>query len=99
MNLKEAMLHCEQAWSQYAEKFQIKRDDEFYFLKMQEELGELVRSFMEIRGSEKKRKSNIDELKKKFAGDVASLVGNSLILAHHFGIDLEEKIKQKFPVN
>lgn len=91
MNLKETMLHCEKAWNQYAEKFQIKRDDEFYFLKMQEELGELVRAFLEIRGSEKKRKSNIDELKKKFAGDVASLVGNALILAHHFGIDLQIK--------
>src|SRR4051794_2693984 len=92
MNLKETALHCEKAWSQYAEKFQINRDDEFYLLKIQEELGELTRAFLEIRGSEKKRKSTIDELKRKFAGDIASLVGNSLILAHHFNIDLEANI-------
>jgi hypothetical protein len=54
MNLREAALHCEKAWSQYAERFQIRRDDEFYLLKMQEELGELSRAFLELRGSEKK---------------------------------------------
>lgn len=65
---------------------------------MQEELGELTRSFLELRGSEKKRKTSEDELKNKFAGDVASIVGNALILAEHFDIDLEKIIKTKFPV-
>ncbi len=98
MDLKEAAQHCTKAWGQYAEKFGIQRDDEFYLFKMQEELGELVRSFLELRGSEKKRKLSEDELKKKFAGDCASLVGNALILAQHFGIDLEKTLKEKFPV-
>jgi NTP pyrophosphatase (non-canonical NTP hydrolase) len=98
MNLKEMALHCEKAWKQYAEKFQIQRDDVFYLLKMQEELGELTRAFLELRGSEKKRKSTPEELKKKFSEDIAVLVGNALILAHHFEIDLEATIKTKFPV-
>jgi NTP pyrophosphatase (non-canonical NTP hydrolase) len=98
MNLKETALHCEKAWSQYAEKFQIHRDDEFYLFKMQEELGELTRSFLELRGSEKKRKTAMKELKKKFAFDIASLVGNALILALYFDVDLEATIKTKFPV-
>ena len=97
MNLKETALHCEKAWNQYAEKFQIHRDDEFYLFKMQEELGELTRAFLELRGSEKKSKTE-EELKKKFASDVASLVGNALILALHFDVDLETDIKRKFPV-
>jgi NTP pyrophosphatase (non-canonical NTP hydrolase) len=98
MNLKEAALYCDKAWGQYAEKNQIRRYDEFYFLKMQEELGELSRSFLELRGSEKKHKSSEDELKKKFAADIAVLVGNALILAHHFNVDLEATIKEKFAV-
>jgi NTP pyrophosphatase (non-canonical NTP hydrolase) len=98
MDLKEIALHCEKAWSQYAEKFQIHRDDEFYLFKMQEELGELTRAFLELRGSEKKRKTTMDELKQKLASDIASLVGNALILAHHFDVDLESNIKFKFPV-
>lgn len=101
MDLKQMALHCEKAWSEYAEKFQIHRDDVFYLLKMQEELGELTRGFLEIRGSEKKRTAALDELKKRFAFDVASVVGNALILALHFGIvdDLETEIKKKFPVS
>jgi NTP pyrophosphatase (non-canonical NTP hydrolase) len=99
MNLKEMSLHCEKAWSQYAKKFGIHRDDSFYLLKMQEELGELTRAFLELRGSEKKRKPSEEELKKKLASDVASLVGNALILALHFDVDLEASIKAKFPVD
>ena len=99
MNLKEAALHCDKAWGQYVEKFQIRRDDEFYLFKMQEELGELTRIFLELRGSEKKRNLSMDELKKKFGSDIAVLVGNALILAYHFDVDLESSIKAKFPVS
>jgi NTP pyrophosphatase (non-canonical NTP hydrolase) len=98
MNLKEAALHCEKAWSQFAEKFQIHRDDEFYLFKMQEELGELTRAFLELRGSEKTSKTTAEELKKQLASDIASLVGNALILALHFDVDLEATIKHKFPI-
>lgn len=98
MDLKQASVLCEKAWSQYAAKFQINRDDVFYLLKMQEELGELTRIFLELRGSEKKRSASSEELKKKFAADIAVLVGNALILAHHFDVDLEANIKAKFPV-
>jgi NTP pyrophosphatase (non-canonical NTP hydrolase) len=98
MDLQETALHCEKAWSQYAKKFQINRDDVFYLFKMQEELGELTRAFLELRGSEKNSKFSKDELKKKFASDVASLVGNALILALHFDVDLEANIRAKLPV-
>jgi hypothetical protein len=67
-------------------------------LKMQEELGELSRAFLELRGSEKARKSSKEELEKKFGADIAVLVGNALILAEHFNVDLEATIKEKFPV-
>jgi len=98
MNLKDAQQHCAKAWGQFADKFQIKRDDPFYLFKMQEELGELARTFLELRGSENKGKLTEDELKKKFAGDCASVVGNALILALHFGVDLEKELKKKFHV-
>ena len=53
MDLEQMAKHCEKAWGQYAEKFQIHRDDAFYLFKMQEELGELIRLFLELRGSRK----------------------------------------------
>jgi hypothetical protein len=39
-----------------------------------------------------------DKLKRKFAGDCASLVGNALILARHFNVDISSVIVEKFPV-
>lgn len=97
MDLKKAAEHCEKAWSAFADKHNIKRPDEFFLFKMQEELGELVRTFLEIRGCER-RENAPEELQKKFEGDCASLIGNALILALHFGVDIEKKIKEKFPV-
>lgn len=99
MNLEEAAEQCERAWSSYARKHGIKREpDAFYLLKMQEELGELTRHFLEMNGNEHKSVTD-DKLRRKFAGDCASLVGNSLILARHFDVDLSSVIVEKFPVD
>ena len=64
---------------------------------MQEELGELTRHFLEMNGNEYKSVAD-DKLKRKFAGDCASLVGNALVLARHFNVDLPSTIVEKFPV-
>ena len=98
MTLEEAANHCERAWSSYATKHGISREpDAFYLLKMQEELGELTRHFLEMNGNEHKSVTD-DKLKRKFAGDCASLVGNALVLARHFNVDLSSVIVEKFPI-
>lgn len=97
MNLKDAAIHCEKAWSHFAHAHNIKRDEIFYVLKLQEELGELSRTVLELRGSERKTKATDEELKKKFEGDIASIVGNALILANYHQVDLEKVLRDKFP--
>jgi hypothetical protein len=98
MTLKEAADHCETAWSAYALRHGIRRDsDEFYLLKMQEELGELSRRWLEMTKGEHTREDE-PTLRRKFEGDCASLVGNALILARRFKIDLNQRIVEKFPV-
>ncbi|QAU24031.1 hypothetical protein EO087_08530 [Dyella sp. M7H15-1] len=97
MTLDEAADHCEQAWSSYAKRHGIRRDfNAFYLLKMQEELGELTRRYLEMTGGEYATKDG-DALRKKFEGDCASVIGNALILARHFGVDITSKILEKFP--
>jgi hypothetical protein len=98
MTLGEAADHCERAWAAYAARHGIRRDaGAFYFLKLQEELGELTRRFLELTGSEHPGRDPAG-LRRKFEGDCASLVGNSLILAKRFGVALEPRIREKFPV-
>jgi len=96
MKLNEAAAYCEAGWNAYAKAHGIERDDVFYLLKLQEELGELTRRFLELR----KQESAVDttKLRDKFAGDCASIVGNALILARHFGVDLESQLRAKFAV-
>jgi len=97
MTLKDAADHCEAAWSAYASRHAIRRDsDEFYFLKLQEELGELARRYLEMTNAEQTR-SDGSTLRRKFEEDCASLVGNALILARHFKVDLDARIAEKFP--
>src|SRR5215472_8356853 len=98
MTLKEAADHCETAWSAYAHRHGIRRDgDEFYLLKMQEELDELSRHWLEMTKGEHTREDE-PTLRPKYEGDCASLVGNALILARHFDVDLDQRIVEKFPV-
>jgi hypothetical protein len=73
MTLEEAANHCERAWSSYATKHGISREpDVFYLLKMQEELGELTRHFLEMSGNEHKSATD-DKLKRKFAATARAL--------------------------
>jgi hypothetical protein len=97
MEIQKAAEHCEKAWEAHAKKNNITRTDEFYLFKMQEELGELVRSYMVLNGNEHEDKSR-EEMQKKFQGDCASLVGNALILALHFGVKIEDELLRKFPI-
>jgi NTP pyrophosphatase (non-canonical NTP hydrolase) len=96
MDLEEAARYCEAGWNAYAKAHNIERDDVFYLLKIQEELGELTRRFLELRKQEST--SNTESLREKFGGDCASLVGNALILSSHFGVDLERHLREKFAV-
>jgi hypothetical protein len=98
VTLEEAAKQCERAWSFYAIKHGIRRElDASFLLKSQEELGELTSYFLEMGGNEHKSLTD-DKLRHKFAGDCASLVGNALILARHFNVDLSSVIPEKFPV-
>ena len=96
MDLSEAAEYCERGWNAYAKAHRIDRDDVFYLLKLQEELGELSRRFLELRKQESVGEAG--RLREKFAGDCASVVGNALILARHFAVDLEPHIRSKFAV-
>ena len=68
----------------------------FFLLKMQEELGELTRRFLEMTGGEHQTEE-AGPLRREFEGDCASVVGNALILARQFGVDLESRIIEKVP--
>lgn len=80
----------------YAEKFDISRDDNWYVLKLQEEMGELIQSYLMMSGQARKKDKNSDEIKNNFEHEVADILCHILLLADHYGIDLDTVVQKKW---
>jgi len=81
----------------YGEKFNVKIDKEFAMLKLQEEVGELAQAVLihEKKSRPEKFLSEI-ESKNALAEELADVVGMAMVVAHTYGIDLEDAIVNKW---
>ncbi len=82
----------------YAAKFGIERDSDWFILKLQEELGELIQSYLMATGQARKKGLSEQELSDNFQSEVADVFCHVLLLAKHHGINLEEVVKDKWLV-
>ncbi len=91
----------EQASKKYAADNGIERTDEWFTLKMQEELGELTQLWMKWAGHGRRKGKTETDLHHAMSDETADLLGHVLLFAHQHGIDLEAAIRSKwrFDVN
>ncbi|MBP6994041.1 pyrophosphatase [Candidatus Woesebacteria bacterium] len=82
----------------YTNKFGIQRDADWYILKLQEELGELIQSYLMMTGQARKKEKSETEIAEDFQKEVADVFAHVLLLARHHNIDLEQAIKEKWLV-
>lgn len=80
----------------YAERCDIRRDDDWFLLKLQEELGELTQVHLRLTGRGRPKGAKPDELRRQLEDEAADLLGQLLILAHHHRIDLEAAAGRKW---
>jgi NTP pyrophosphatase (non-canonical NTP hydrolase) len=80
----------------YAERCEIRRDDDWFVLKLQEELGELAQAHLRLTGRGRLRGETAETLRQQFDDEAADLLGQLLLLAHHNGIDLEAAAERKW---
>ena len=80
----------------YAKKFNITRGKSWFVLKLQEEMGELIQSYLMMSGQARKKDKESKELKADFENEVADVLSHTLLLAKHFNIDIEKVIKDKW---
>ena len=67
MDIKELTKKIVRVSDQYAKACKINRDDDWYILKLQEELGELIQSYLSFTGRGRDRgKSKEEALKQKW---------------------------------
>lgn len=82
----------------YARVFSVRRDDDRYLLKLQEELGELTAEALRASGRGRRGDATDAVIAEKLADEAADLLGSLLLFARHHGIDLEAALARKWLV-
>jgi NTP pyrophosphatase (non-canonical NTP hydrolase) len=80
----------------YARKFGIDRDDDWFVLKLQEEMGELIQAYLMQRGKARKKGMTEAEIRREFEGEVGDVLCHVLLLAKHFGVDIDRTVTEKW---
>lgn len=88
----------EKVSQKYTDKFNIERDNNWFVLKLQEELGELIQSYLMLNGKARTKGKSEKELKDDFAKELADVFCHVLLLAKFNNVDLEKEIEEKWLV-
>ncbi len=98
MDIKTLTNDIEKISKSYAAKYGIKRDSDWFILKLQEELGELIQSYLMATGQARKKGLSEKELMGNLESEVADVFCHILLLAKHFDINLEQVVQDKWLV-
>ncbi len=96
MDIKALTDTIENISTVYASKYGINRDSDWFILKLQEELGELIQSYLMKTGQARKKDLSEQELSSNFQKEVADVFCHVLLLAEHIDIDLEKVVEEKW---
>ncbi len=96
MNLKEISDQLGKVSDIYAQKFGIKRDNDWFLLKLQEEMGELSAAYLKLTQRARVGSETPAELDKNLKDEVADVLALTLLFAKHRGIDVEQAITDKW---
>lgn len=80
----------------YADRVGIERDDAWFLLKLQEEMGELTQAYLMRTGQARTRGLSREEIDRRFGEELADLLCHVLLLARHHGVDLEGEVGAKW---
>jgi len=96
MDLAQLTDDVEKLSQRYAEHYGFRRDDTWFVLKLQEEVGELTQAFLMRSGQGRAKGLTPAELEAGFAAELADVVCQALLLARHSGVDIEAEIDRKW---
>lgn len=96
MDVENLLEEIEQVSQLYATTFNIKRDKEWFILKLQEEIGELTKSYLMLSGKARMKGKALDEIQENFNEEVADVFCHILLLAKHYEVDLQKEIEEKW---
>jgi len=80
----------------YTEKYGIKRDDDWFLLKLQEEIGELTQGYLSLTNRGKTRGMDRTQVRQDFADELSDVFGQILLIANHQDIDIVKGLERKW---
>jgi NTP pyrophosphatase (non-canonical NTP hydrolase) len=80
----------------YAERFGIDRDDNWFVLKLHEEVGELTQAFLMRAGQARDKGLSPTELDRGFRAELSDVLAQVLIMARHFDVDVQRELEHKW---
>ncbi len=86
----------EQASKTYADENGLERDDDWFLLKLQEEVGELTQAWNRVSGRGRRKGRSDEDMARDLADETADVLGHILLFAHRNDLDLAAAIKRKW---
>lgn len=80
----------------YARACDIVRDDDWYVLKLQEEVGELVAEYLRLSARGRRKGMSDDEIRTALADEAADVLAMVLLFARNADIDLVGALERKW---
>ena len=96
MDVKRLSDNIEHVSQSYAERFNIERDATWFVLKLQEEVGELIQSYLMLSGKARTKGKSSEEIQSEFHKEVADVFCHILLLARFYNIDIEKEVAEKW---
>lgn len=82
----------------YARAHGFRRDETWFLLKLQEEVGELTQAFLMRTGQARAKGNTQQELDDQFGAELADVLCHVVLMARHHGVDLVEQVERKWLV-
>lgn len=82
----------------YAERHDITRTDDWFILKLGEEVGELTQAYLARSGQAREKGRSVPQREQDFRAELSDVLAQVLLIAHRFDVDLEEEIALKWLV-
>lgn len=98
MNVHKVTRLVKRVSDAYAKKFGIRRNSSWYVLKLQEEMGELIQSYLMMTGAARQKDKTKDQITEEFHKEMADVFCHVLLLAKHYHINLEKEVEEKWLV-
>lgn len=96
MDVHDLTEKIEKVSQDYSKKYKFERDSDWFVLKLQEELGELIQAYLMVKGKARQKGKSKEEVRDEFENEVADVLAHTLLLAKHFHVDLDKVFEGKW---